>query len=111
MSLEIKYIDAIPGSRKRGIHQFEDVPDDDSIALPDATAGFGWVMAGDNEVWMMFAWKKDGTPSIIMASDLSDVDTSDTDGDLCLIKSGTQVSIKNRLGGAKDIQMIISCMR
>ena len=109
--MALKVISAIEGSMKRGIYHQENLADDGSIALPDATAGFGLVMAGDNEAWVLFTWKKDGTPSIIMASDLSDVDTSDTDGDLCLIDGGTQVSIKNRLGSAKDIQMMISCMR
>lgn len=77
------------------------VDDDASFTLPDASTGFGFFMAGDNEEYAQIAWTSAGAVTLINNS--ANVVAADTDGNLCFIDGGTQVSVKNRLGAAKEI--------
>lgn len=75
--------------------------DDASFNLPDASSGFGFFMLGDNEEYAFISWGSDGAATLI--SNSTNVATTDSDGDLCFVDSGTQVQVKNRLGSAKEI--------
>ena len=81
------------------------VADEASITLPDATIGFGFVQAGDNEEYALFSWTSAGAPTLI--SNSANVVTTDTDTKLCILDGGTQINIKNRLGASKEIKYII----
>lgn len=79
--------------------------DDAEIALPTATAGWGFVQIGDNQEWAQFSWKADGTVNLIQNS--ANVVSTDTDTYLCIYDAGTGVSIKNRLGSALIVRLNI----
>jgi hypothetical protein len=70
--------------------------DGQALDLPDATSGFAWVMIGERTAWAQFNFVNDGTVEIL--NDSGNVQTTDSAGALCVISSGTQVSIKNNLG-------------
>lgn len=80
--------------------------DESSIDFPDATSGFCVaVVSGTVNYRVIFDWLDDGSTGDI-ASDWDKVKYTDTDGYLCIITTGTQVSIKNRTGGAITLGML-----
>lgn len=80
----------------------EALADDASITIATATAGFGFVQAGDDEEYALFTWQADGTTNIVAGS--ANAVTTDTDTKLCIIDNGTGIAIKNRLGASKTIR-------
>jgi hypothetical protein len=77
------------------------VADDGSFDLPDASAGFGFIMAGDGEEYAQFTWTSAAVVTLIDNS--ANVVNTDTDTNLCIFDNGTAVRVRNRLGAAKDI--------
>jgi hypothetical protein len=75
--------------------------DDGSFDLPNASAGFGFVMAGDGEEYVQFTWTSAAVVTLIDNS--ANVVNTDTDTNLCIFDNGTAVRVRNRLGAAKDI--------
>lgn len=78
-----------------------DLADDGSFDLPDATAGFGFIIAGDGEEYVQFSWTSAAVVTLINNS--ANVVNTDTDTNLCVFDNGTTVRVRNRLGAAKKI--------
>lgn len=79
-----------------------ELADDASFDLPDASAGWGTLMVGDNEEYTTFRWGADGT--VVLEDDATaNVVATDTDANLCIFDNGTAVRVRNRLGSAKKI--------
>lgn len=79
-----------------------ELADDASFDLPDASAGWGTLMVGDNEEYTTFRWSSDGT--VVLEDDATaNVVATDTDANLCIFDNGTAVRVRNRLGSAKKI--------
>jgi hypothetical protein len=70
--------------------------DDGTFNVPDATSGWGQVKGGGE--YLEFRWAADGTVTLLTDCSANTANT-DSDTDLCAYDSGTQVIIKNRLGG------------
>ena len=80
--------------------------DDASVDLPDATNGWGYVMAGDNEEFARFRWTTAGV--VTLDEQTANVNNTGADTDLCIYNAvGTQVSIKNRLGAPKVVKYLV----
>jgi hypothetical protein len=77
------------------------VADEASFTLPDASTGYGFFLVGDAEEYAQITWASDGTVTLV--SNSANVVTTDTDAKFCFIDGGTQVSVKNRLGAAKEV--------
>ena len=82
------------------------VADGGEISLTDSVAGWGVVMAGDDEEFATFWVKDDGTVTLISFSD--NVATSDAAGNLCIFwddpaSGGNGLVIKNNLGSSKVV--------
>lgn len=82
----------------------QDVIDDGTIDLPNATCGIGFVSAQGEEA-CLFTWTTAGAVSLV-ANTTNAVNT-DTDTKLCVFDNGTYVRIKNRLGATKLIKYLI----
>jgi hypothetical protein len=85
------------------------VNDDASITLPSFTNGcWGFCMIGNNEEYAFFVVDDDGDVTLINNS-ANVVANADTDANLCIGTSATEepLVVKNRLGGAKTIFMLI----
>ena len=81
--------------------------DDTETPLVDASAGYGFCQIGDNQEYASFTWESDGTVTLL--TDISaNVANSDTDGNLCIYNSGTQVYIKNRLGLSLNLRYSVN---
>jgi len=82
------------------------VADEGSFNLPaSSNGGWGFVQAGDGEEYAQFSYTSAGVVTLIANS--TNVANSDSDTDLCVFDGGSVVTIKNRLGGAKAIKVII----
>ena len=77
--------------------------DDGLVAIPDQKVGFGWVMSDTGET-MFFNTKADRTVAKI--SGTANTAVTDSDTDLCVFTSGSDVRIRNRLGATS----VISCV-
>lgn len=75
--------------------------DEASFSLPNASTGYGTFLIGDSEEYAHIAWAADGTVTLIVNS--ANVVTTDTDTKFCIFDNGTSVSVKNRLGSAKEV--------
>jgi hypothetical protein len=69
--------------------------------LPDATAGFGYLIVGDNEERARFSWNSSGV--VFLDIESTNVVNTDTPAKFCIFGSGTTVNIKNRLGSTKTV--------
>ncbi len=86
-----------------------DVADDGIFTLPAITdSAWGFIQAGDNEEYAFFTIDNDGDVTLISNS-ANVVANVDTDGNLVLGTAATQepLQIRNRLGGVKNINLII----
>ena len=80
--------------------------DDDSHTFPAASSGYCvFAIKGDYKYDGAISWTDDGSFAN-KGYDTSYVKDADTDGYLCIIQTGTQVSIKNRLGSEKTLIMM-----
>jgi len=75
--------------------------DDASFDLPDASAGFGFFMAGDGEEYAQVSWTSAGVVTLINNS--ANVASTDSDTDFCIFDNGTAVRVRNRLGASKTV--------
>lgn len=86
------------------------IADDGFVDLPSGSAGFGYVQAGvSTTVDGAISFRFDGD-AIVTETNIADAlnsATADTDTKLCVFDNGTQVRIKNRLGGARSIYLNI----
>jgi hypothetical protein len=87
------------------------IADDGFIDLPNAVQGFGTVLIGDIQEWVMFTNVAAGTVTVLTDSasntlNSTNVATADTDTNLCIIDNGTNVRVKNRLGSALETLII-----
>lgn len=86
-----------------------DVADDGTFNLPAITdSAWGFIQAGDNEEYALFMVDDDGDVTLISNS-ANVVANADTDGKICLgIASPEEpLTIRNRLGAQKNINLII----
>lgn len=79
------------------------VADDGYIDLKSGMAGWGFVMAGDNEEYGAFCFTSAGVVTVLSDASTNFVGT-DTDAKLCVFDNGSNVRIRNRLGSAKTIR-------
>jgi hypothetical protein len=75
--------------------------DDGETVFATGVAGWGQVMAGDNEEWAQFRFTSAGVVTLIDNS--TNVANSDSDTDLCIYDAGSGIAIKNRLGSSKNV--------
>jgi len=75
--------------------------DDATYDLPDNSAGFGFVFVGDGEEYAQFFWTSAEVVTLLASS--ANVVTTDTDTKFCIFDNTGKVSIKNRLGFAKNV--------
>lgn len=78
-----------------------ELADSASFDLPDATAGFGFLIVGNSEEYAHFAWDSTGTVDLIANS--ANVVNTDTNTKFCIFDNGTTVRVRNRLGSAKKV--------
>lgn len=82
----------------------ESVADDGYIDLKSGVAGWGFVMAGDNEEYGAFTFTSAGVVTLL-TDVTANVVATDTDAKLCIFDNGTNVRIRNRLGSAKTLRV------
>jgi hypothetical protein len=83
--------------------------DDSASSLSTGYAGYGEVMAGDNQEWATFRFNVAGIVTINDSS--TNVSNSDSDGDLCIFHDGSSIVIKNRLGSSLNVRYSIKYNR
>jgi hypothetical protein len=79
--------------------------DDGSFDLPSRTTGYGWVLVHDAAEYAYFTWTSAGVVTLIQNS--ANVVNADTDANFCIFDNGSEVRIRNRLGGARLV--LFSC--
>jgi hypothetical protein len=82
-----------------------DLADDGTIALATGIAGYGWVMAGDNEEYTGFRFTTAG--AVTLLNNTANTANTDSDTDLCVYDGGSGPVIKNRLGASKKIRFSV----
>jgi hypothetical protein len=97
--------DAVKGIGKGGHVTNHAAPvslaDDASFDLPANSTGFGFLIVGDSEEYAYFTWSSTETVTLVQNS--ANVVTTDTDTKFCIFNNTGKVSIKNRLGTAKEV--------
>lgn len=83
----------------------ETVADEAEITYTTGVAGWGTVMAGDNEAWASFTFTAGG--AVTIEDSKGSVVNTDTDTNLCIYDAGTGIAIKNRLGASKTVSYVI----
>lgn len=78
----------------------ESLVDDASVVISTGTNGFGFVMIGDNQEYAFFAYS---TTAVVLLVDSTNVVNADTDGNLCIFYSGSDLTVRNRLGATLDV--------
>ena len=80
--------------------------DEGATALPSSTSGgFGFAQAGDGEEYGLFSYTSAGVVTLI--SNSANTVATDTDTKFCIYDAGTVVWVKNRLGSAKNVLIMI----
>jgi len=77
----------------------------DEIDLPSGVSGWGYVHVGNDEEFARFTWSNDATVTLREAT--TNVIDMDVDTFLCIYDGGTNIKIKNRLGGSKTIRYLL----
>ena len=79
--------------------------DDATYSFTDKSAGFASIQLGDTNNYRAIFWR-DTSGNIVMLDFGGDayVKKTDTNGYLCIYKSGTQVIIKNRTGSDQTLK-------
>lgn len=80
----------------------EDLTVSGSVTIPNNTAGWGLLNAGENIEYAKFVWNVDRTVTIIMSSD--NVANTDTASTISIYNNGSNVTIKNNLASTITIQ-------
>ncbi len=89
------------------VHIIE-LADEASFNLPNASAGWCFLIVGDTEEYAHFVWNTSGVPTL-MQDVSANIVTSDTDTKFCIIDDGTSVKIKNHLGATKKVMYKYEC--
>ena len=90
------------GTMLQYTYQKDDLADDGTVTLPDATSGMVLVSCnGEAGMWLVQA---DGTVTKISGS--TNTAAADTDANLCVYDGGTGAIVKNRLGATGEIRII-----
>jgi len=90
------------GTTLQYVYQKDDLADDGTVTLPDATSGIVFVSCNaEAGMWLVQA---DGTVTKISGS--TNTAAADTDGSLCVYDGGTGAIVKNRLGATGEIRII-----
>jgi hypothetical protein len=90
------------GTTLQYVYQKDDLADDGTVTLPDATSGMVLVSCnGEAGMWLVQA---DGTVTKISGS--TNTAAADTDANLCVYDSGTGATVKNRLGATGEIRIV-----
>jgi len=84
------------------------VADDGTITFPTGYMGHGWIMAGDNEEFILFRFTSAGAVTLLTDVSANTANT-DSDTDLCVYDGGSGIIIKNRLGASKVLRGVIIC--
>ena len=84
-----------------------DLEDEETYVLPDASSGFAVVKLGStNNYRAVFHWDASGNIVMLDSGGSSYVRDKDTDGYLCIYKSGTQIVIKNQVGSKQTLKIL-----
>lgn len=83
----------------------KNIVDDGYIDLKSGVAGWGFVMAGDNEEYGFFSFTSAGVVTLLTSTNSANFVATDTDTKLCAFDNGTNVRIRNRLGSTKKIRL------
>lgn len=90
------------GTTLQYVYQKDDLADDGTVTLPDATSGM--VLVSCNAEAGMWLVQADGTVTKISGS--ANTDAADTDAKLCVYDGGTAAVVKNRLGAAGETRIV-----
>jgi hypothetical protein len=90
------------GTTLQYVYQKDDLADDGTVTLPDATSGMVLVSCnGEAGMWLVQA---DGTVTKISGS--TNTANTDADGSLCVYDGGTGAIVKNRLNATGEIRIV-----
>jgi hypothetical protein len=90
------------GTTLQYVYQKDNLADDGTVTLPDATSGMVLVSCnGEAGMWLVQA---DGTVTKISGS--ANTAAADTDANLCVYDGGTGATVKNRLGATGEIRIV-----
>ena len=90
------------GTTLQYVYQKDDLADDGTVTLPDATSGMVLVSCnGEAGMWLV---QSNGTCTKISGS--ANTDAADRDTKLCVYDGGTSAVVKNRLGALGEIRII-----
>jgi len=90
------------GTTKLFSHQADDLADDGTVTLPDATSGMVLVSCNaEAGTWLV---QTDGTVTKISGS--TNTAAADTDANLCVYDGGTGAIVKNRLNATGEIRIV-----
>lgn len=90
----------------RNLENITDVADDGFINIPDGKSGWGYVISinsGTPDEHLSFTFGTDGQVYPSYDASINSALT-DTDGNLCVFDAGTNVRIRNRLGGTRTLK-------
>ena len=83
-------------------YQADDLADDGTVSLPDATSGMVIVSCNAESFYGLV--QADGTVALV--SNSTNCAATDTDANLCIYDGGTQAIVKNRLGATGEIRIM-----
>jgi hypothetical protein len=90
------------GSLKIWSYSNAAMPDDDIVKLPDATDGMGLAKCGVHSAYFTTT----AAGAVVILSGTTNVNSTDVDANLCIFDSGTDVTIRNRLGSAQVVKVV-----
>jgi len=90
------------GTTLQYVYQKDDLADDGTVTLPDATSGM--VLVSCNAEAGMWLVQADGTVTKISGS--TNTAAADSDGNLCVYDGGTGAIVKNRLNATGEIRIV-----
>lgn len=87
---------------KQGLRYTTLADDAEMVLQTNGKTGYGFAIAGDNDEYVKFVFKTDGTVTLVYNS--ANVVNTDTDTKFCIYNKSGNVAIKNRLGSEKAIR-------
>ena len=90
------------GTTLQYVYQKDDLADDGTVTLPDATSGM--ILVSCNAEAGMWLVQADGTVTKISGS--TNTANTDADGSLCVYDGGTGAIVKNRLNATGEIRIV-----
>lgn len=86
-------------------HYNEDLADEGTVTIPDASSQFVLVDFDDGAEWAFASVTSAGAVTLIANSSANVVNT-DTDAKYCIYDSGTGATVKNRIGATKNVKIV-----